>query len=258
MPKYVYVVVLVLFFGFCVFQYGFDYGIANALLDTRDRMVGIDSITKTTMIPTTTSEPMGEICFTEYRKQVEEKKKNVAGSLPWLDLATVKLFCESLSSHQSVLEWGCGGSTIFFSRFVKKWTCVEHVPSWGQFINKALKNESFSDKVSVNVIEPSSFYDAKIPAGSKNDGTYEQFREYIEFPASLGETFDVILDDGRARVAAAESAIRNKLLKEDGILIIHDWERRSYKVLLERGFYEYKVDKESRRHLGVLKLKDKL
>ncbi len=33
-------------------------------------------------------------------------------------------------------------------------------------------------------------------------------REYIEFPASLGETFDVILDDGRARVAAAESAIR--------------------------------------------------
>ena len=34
------------------------------------------------------------------------------------------------------------------------------------------------------------------------------FREYVEFPASLGEKFDVILDDGRARVAAAESAIR--------------------------------------------------
>ena len=41
---------------------------------------------------------------------------------------------------------------------------------------KNVEKYSFSDKVSVNVIEPTLFYDAKIPAGSNNDGTYEQFR----------------------------------------------------------------------------------
>jgi len=34
------------------------------------------------------------------------------------------------------------------------------------------------------------------------------FREYIEFPGSLGEKFGLIMDDGRARVDAALSIIR--------------------------------------------------
>ena len=42
-------------------------------------MVGTDTITATTTIPTTTSRPIGETCYREYRKQVEEKKNNVAG-----------------------------------------------------------------------------------------------------------------------------------------------------------------------------------
>ena len=41
--------------------------------------------------------------------------------------------------------------------------------------------------------------------------TVEIFREYIEFPPTLQEKFDVILDDGRARVAAAQSALRYTL-----------------------------------------------
>ncbi len=52
------------------------------------------------------------------------------------------------------------GRTLVFIEYLRYYKCIS----------------LFSDKVSVNVIEPSSFYDAKIPAGSKNDGTYEQFR----------------------------------------------------------------------------------
>ena len=48
-------------------------------LHYRDKMVGTDTITATTTIPTTTSRPIGETCYKEYRKQVEEKKNNVAG-----------------------------------------------------------------------------------------------------------------------------------------------------------------------------------
>ena len=34
---------------------------------------------------------------------------------------------------------------------------------------------------------------------------------------------------------------RNRLFKEDGVLIIHDWEREPYKILLKKGrFYSMK------------------
>ena len=33
------------------------------------------------------------------------------------------------------------------------------------------------------------------------DGDEEQFKSYLNFPATLGQKYDLILDDGRARVA---------------------------------------------------------
>ena len=45
--------------------------------------------------------------------------------------------------------------------------------------------------------------------GKWTDGTYEQFADYVEKPVQYGSTtFDLIIVDGRARVAAAESVIR--------------------------------------------------
>lgn len=35
-----------------------------------------------------------------------------------LDDATVQLYCTLLHKDLSVLEWGCGGSTVYFSRYV--------------------------------------------------------------------------------------------------------------------------------------------
>ena len=35
---------------------------------------------------------------------------------PMMDDANVKLVCDKLTPETSVLEWGCGGSTAFYSR----------------------------------------------------------------------------------------------------------------------------------------------
>jgi len=164
------------------------------------------------------------------------------------------LICSSLRKNSSVLEWGCGGSTSFFSRYVANWVCVEHVPKWGKTVQQQLNNQTNRSRVTVNVVEPNNpNFDNSYPAILFNDGTYQEFRDYIEFPKSLKTRFDVIIDDGRARVPVALSVLRNNLLKKNGVLIIHDWERQHYKVLLDQGYDEVASDEESWRHLAILK-----
>ena len=90
-------------------------------------------------------------------------------------------------------------------------------------------------------------WDPLVPA----DGDYEEFKDYVEYPKSLNRQFDVVWVDGRARVACAFSVIRNNLLKPNGVVIIHDWERKHYKEVL-KSFNIVAEDVSSVRHLGVL------
>ena len=45
--------------------------------------------------------------------------------------------------------------------------------------------------------------------------------------------FDIVIDDGRARVAVAKWALENKVLKDNlSLLLIHDWQREYYKDIV--------------------------
>jgi len=107
----------------------------------------------------------------------------------------------------------------------------------------------FRNNIHVNLIENNEDYDILT-----SDGTYENFRDYIEFPKSLNEKFDVIFVDGRARVEAALSVLRNKLLNTNGVVMVHDWHRPEYKVLLNQGFEIFKEDRNHKNaELVILK-----
>ncbi len=68
-------------------------------------------------------------------------------------------------------------------------------------------------------------------------------REYVEFPLRFGEKFDFILVDGRKRRSCLETA--RKLLKEEGIVILHDAQRkryhRAFRLYPYRRFLGYRV-----------------
>jgi len=56
-------------------------------------------------------------------------------------------------------------------------------------------------------------------------------------------------------VAVGEMVKKQKLLLPGGRMMIHDWERKEYKQLVnEVGFSIVKEDKKSRRHMALLKL----
>ena len=59
-----------------------------------------------------------------------------------------------------------------------------------------IKEMKLESKVSLYIVPNNKKYDQK----RHGDGDEIQFRSYINFAAQLNTTFDLVLDDGRARV----------------------------------------------------------
>jgi FkbM family methyltransferase len=120
------------------------------------------------------------------------------------------------------VEWGSGNSTVYFSANLplgSKWISVEHDQEW------ALKSKAVITEVGNSDIElyhvPSDNWQGY------DDGNYDTFSAYILFPTTLKKKFEFILVDGRARVECMQ--IGWMLLKNSGLMILHDAQRNSYK-----------------------------
>ena len=184
-------------------------------------------------------------CCETYVKTIDsnQRAQYVPGKTVMMEATSVRLVCSLLSDDKHVLEWGSGGSTHFFSQFTASWDAIEHDKTWAEIIRQQpLTNVHLHTTL------------VEWNANAQKDGTYKEFKNYVEFPKTLNRKWDVILIDGRARVACAQSVIRNRLLARQGVVIIHDWERTTYKQILQ----EYDIvseDSHGPRHLGVLQPK---
>lgn len=182
---------------------------------------------------------------------------------PWMTDTELGVIEELLNKvqPQNSLEWGAGYSTIYFPRFLTstaKWIAVEHNKQWADKISnilglkpvfflikdhsmhqfflrskflavipEALKWLVFSSKwrsnpeIKIVYISPNkSFLHAPL-----EEGTYSDFEDYINFPDKY-KYFDFILIDGRARKDCLIKAY--EILKENGIVVLHDANRKYY------------------------------
>ena len=119
-----------------------------------------------------------------------------------------------LHPQATMMEWGSGGSTVEFSKKVKKYYSVEHNLDWYSEVLKAIPS---------NV---SLYYKTNKPLPSNyNQSEYQHYDEYLDVVYQIGDRFDVVLIDGRARRLCALKVI--PYLKPDSIVIIHDWSLRN-------------------------------
>lgn len=69
-----------------------------------------------------------------------------------------------------------------------------------------------------------------------SDGTYLEFKDYVDAVEKLGEeTFDFVLVDGRARIAAAVKVL--SYLHNDSVVVLHD-ANRIFEDRLRQDRYE--------------------
>ena len=129
-------------------------------------------------------------------------------------------FLNYIKKEHLVLEYGSGDSTQQIANRCKHLISLEHQKHWYNQIISTLPSN-----VELSLIEPDMSY---IEGG--DDGTFEEFKTYVQFPLQMGP-FDIILIDGRARVACA--SVAHYMATPDTLIFIHDFDRPEYQEALK-------------------------
>ncbi len=163
----------------------------------------------------------------------------------WMNEKEKAIIEKYLSSDATVMEWGSGGSTIEFSKKVKKYYSVEHNEGWYNKVRGAISSNTTLYYRPVNKIPPEEPY--------YNQSTYEYYQSYVDVVYEIGEIFDIALIDGRARRLCALKII--PYLKTNAVVIIHDWcLRPCYHCVLDYYDLIEKVD-DTPQTIASFKLK---
>jgi hypothetical protein len=132
---------------------------------------------------------------------------------PWMSEEEIEFLSSFLSPEDSMLEWGCGGSTLTFSKMVKEYHSIEHNQSWYKEIKNYLKNDKniTMHHVPADIIRGGKVFSAK----------YDEFVTYINYAQVINKKFDKVLIDGRGRQWCAEKIL--DYLNPDAIVFLHDF-----------------------------------
>jgi predicted O-methyltransferase YrrM len=125
---------------------------------------------------------------------------------PWITEGATAYLEDYLAnnSQAKVLEFGSGGSTVWFAQRSGSITSVEHSPLWCQMVRDYLAKEQLTNVTLV--LKPLPYYSI----------CQELPREY----------FDLVFVDGRNRKACILYSI--PLLKRGGVLMLDDAQRPYY------------------------------
>lgn len=172
---------------------------------------------------------------------------------PWMSEEETNLILSFINKNDIMLEYGCGGSTLFLPNYVDRYYSIESDQLWADLVKKNIpKNAKIytipttrpEDQEQREMTKWNQLYTTK---------TYFAYKEYIETASLINRKITKVLIDGRARPQCARYIF--DLLDEDAILFFHDWHpsRRWYKTILEK--YEIIKTIDKGQMLAVLKKK---
>jgi len=148
---------------------------------------------------------------------------------------------EYLDTHTApgkrVLEWGAGGSTLRFAELGAQVVSVEHTRKWYWIVEHALLEAQLFDHVTLLWVPP----DRDDAGPDFWDVEGRSLKRYVRSGAQHArrtKKADLVLVDGRARVACCRRVLADDLLAREGVLVLDDADRARYKpainVLNER------------------------
>lgn len=170
----------------------------------------------------------------DIRPALQQMKEYRSLNRVWMSVQEQQLIESYLNENDTMMEYGSGFSTLWFSQFVKSYYSIEHSREWYQSIKSVL---SRLQNVEYTLASVDAGY--KGWAGGFAEGTYEQFEHYVKavdrFNPPNGK-FDRVLIDGRARAECAKYIL--KYLHSGSYIFIHDYHGRSaYHEALE-AYYQ--------------------
>lgn len=127
---------------------------------------------------------------------------------PWLSRSANSLVESLIKKSDVVLEFGSGGSTIWFAKRVSALHTVEHNPDWYHSVSRGLVRDGLRNVTCLLV-------EKDVTEERGQDAAYVRTTEKF-----ASNCFDVVLVDGAYRDRCAMASL--KLLKPGGLLIVDD------------------------------------
>lgn len=143
------------------------------------------------------------------------------------------------------LEWGSGGSTATYAAESRRAYTVEHVTEWCATVSNWTVTRCLGQQARWRLY----CHDSETQTGEwgypKDSRDHENFLErmrgYVQAPAKFGEsTYDVVLIDGRLRVACAYAII--SYLHAASVVAWHDFSEDAWKEFGTRETYGSRAD----------------
>ena len=137
---------------------------------------------------------------------------------PWMSEEEIQKIQSYLRSTDIFLEWGSGGSTIYFSQFVKEYISIEYDINWYKNIKETIIN---TKKQNINYIYCPPNNDILLPVWHRTSDP-KNFIEYVNVIDNIPITkYDKVLIDGRSRVECAKKIL--SYTNKDSVIFIHDF-----------------------------------
>ena len=127
--------------------------------------------------------------------------------IPWLTEKAIEFLDGLLKDRPdaTVLEFGCGGSTIWMAQRIKNLTSIEHDGEWFNIVSNYLSGHNECQRVDIQRME--------LPYHSILNDLPD-------------EHFDLVVVDGRGRVECVKAAMRT--VKIGGFILLDNTERGYY------------------------------
>lgn len=134
-------------------------------------------------------------------------------AVPWMTYPAIEFLKKNLTKNHEIFEFGCGASTLFFAKKVKKIVGLETNARWLAITQELLPHQE-KEKVEFHLM----------PDGLENSA-------YENFAKNCGKKFDFIIIDSLKRFECAKSSIH--ALKSGGAIILDDSERKNYQKIFD-------------------------
>ncbi len=161
-----------------------------------------------------TIQPIEEVFEKKYGHKKSFLAKNAIDAegkpIPWFSYPAVEYLKSLDLSSYSVFEWGGGNSSLFFAGMSKEVVTVESDPDWFKIING---NRGENQRLFLVDLE-----------------------NYVEYPKSLNQKFELVLIDGKKRAECARVGVQ--LVAERGFIILDnsDWYPDTCAFIRSNGF----------------------
>jgi len=135
-------------------------------------------------------------------------------SRPWLTdqaINFIEHLCQ-IKPNLKILEFGSGGSTIWFAQRTNNLVSIEHNPKWYNLVTQVLETLNLNLLVTRKLLNPPAYYQI-----------------CAEFADNY---FDLILIDAIERINCTAQAVR--ILKPGGVLMLDNCERPQYLPIYEK------------------------